>query len=122
LPKFYQHFVVYTFHISLHISVSDTLGSLTTSPAVMYTQLQTWVVLLSTRNTVELRKQLNFCYPLLRQELVNFNHCFFICIQISNIFGLPIYLKLTNCIFQISSLYFFFCGSYGPGINCIRNE
>jgi hypothetical protein len=73
----------------------------------MYTQLQTWVVLLSTRNTVELRKQLNFRHPLLRQELVNFHHCFFICIQISNILGLPIYLKLTNFIFKIPSLFFF---------------
>jgi len=34
-PKYYQHLIVYTFHISLNISASDSLGSLTTGPAVM---------------------------------------------------------------------------------------
>ena len=38
LGELNRHLVVYTFHTSLNISVSDKLGTLTTGPAVMFAQ------------------------------------------------------------------------------------
>jgi len=68
-----------------------------------------------------IKEAAHLCHPLLRQELATFHQCCFICIQISNILGLPVYVKLTNRIFQISSSLFF-SGDYGPGMNSNRNE